>query len=82
MVFSYLILFSIGTKKWKFVNVFHSLVADNRASSTLLPIRNSVVENEDNCIVESDDVQHESDLAYLYEILDKVFGILCIVFDS
>ena len=40
------------------------------------------MENEDNCIVESDDVQHESDLAYLYEILDKVFGILCIVFDS
>ena len=33
-----------------------------------------VVENEDtNYIVESDDEQYESDLAYLYGVLDKVF---------
>ena len=41
---------------------------------TILRIRNSVVENNDNYIVESDDEQHiyETDLAYLCGILDKV----------
>jgi hypothetical protein len=54
------------------VNIFHSL--DHRASN-ISPIQNPVVENEDNCIVESDDEQHiyETDLAYLYGVLDKVF---------
>lgn len=38
-------------------------------------IRNSVIENNDNYIAESDDEQHiyETDLAYLCEVLDKVF---------
>ena len=45
---------------------------DNRALSSL-PIQNLVVENEDNHIVESDDKQYESDLTYLYGVLNKVF---------
>ena len=53
------------------MNIFFSLV-DNRALSTLL-IQNLVVENEDNYIAESDGEQYESDLAYLYGVLDKVF---------
>ena len=53
------------------MNIFCSLV-DNRALSTL-SIQNSVVENEDNYIVKSDDEQHESYLTYLYGVLDKVF---------
>jgi hypothetical protein len=54
------------------VNIFHSL--DNKTLSIPL-IQNSVVENEDNYIIESDKEQdtYEADLAYLCGILDKVF---------
>ena len=43
----------------------------------ILKILNSVIENNDNYIVESDNEQHiyETDLAYLCGILDKVFWI-------
>ena len=63
----------ISTYEGECVNIFHFL--DHRVSS-ISPIRNPVVENnEDNYIVESDDEQHiyETSLAYLYGVLDKVF---------
>ena len=82
-ILSYLILFLlIGTKEWKLsinfdiwrwiVNIFHSL--DHR-TSIISPIQNpAAAENKDNYIVESDDKQHiyETNLAYLYGVLDKV----------
>lgn len=54
------------------MNIFHSL--DNKMPSIPL-VQNSVVESEDNYIVESNEEQdtYETDLAYLCGILDKVF---------
>jgi hypothetical protein len=54
------------------VNIFHSL---NNNTLNISTIRNSVIENNDNYIVESDDEQHiyETDLVYLCGVLNKVF---------
>ncbi|GBC03325.1 hypothetical protein RclHR1_05070009 [Rhizophagus clarus] len=58
------------------MNIFHSL--DNKALS-ISTIRNSIVENNDNYIVESDDDEqhiYETDLAYLCGILNKIKELL------
>ena len=54
------------------MNIFHSL--DNKTSN-ISTIQSSVIEDNNNYIVESDDEQqiYETDLVYLCKVLDKVF---------
>ncbi len=53
----------------------------NYKTTSIPLIQDSIIKNEENYIIESDDEkQHtcENDLAYLHEILDKIFKIVYI----
>ena len=65
----------ISSYEGELVNVFGLKAPQNHKISNILLIQNSITENEDDYIIESDDEEqqiYETDFAYLCEVLDKV----------
>ena len=68
----------ISTYEGKLVNVFCLENPSNNEISSISLIQDSITENEDNCIIETDNEEqqaYEIDLAYLHGVLDKVYSI-------
>jgi hypothetical protein len=66
----------ISTYEGKLMNIFYLKDSQNHKT---LNTSDSIVEHENDYIIESSDEEkdtYEEDLAYLQEILDKVFKIL------
>ncbi len=71
----------ISSYEGELVNVFCLENSLNYKTTRISLIQDSIIKNEENYIIESDDEkQHtcKNDLAYLYGILDKVFKIVYI----
>ena len=71
----------ISSYEHKLINVFCLENSLNFKTTSIPLIQDSIIENEENYIIESDDEkQHtcKNDLAYLHGILDKVFKIVYI----
>ena len=65
----------ISSYEGELVNVFGMEAPQNYKVSNILLIQNSITENEDDYIIESDNEgqqTYETDFAYLCEVLDKV----------
>ncbi|POG59376.1 hypothetical protein GLOIN_2v1789188 [Rhizophagus irregularis DAOM 181602=DAOM 197198] len=69
----------ISSYEGELVNVFGMEAPQNYKVSNILLIQNSITENEDDYIIESDNEEqqtYETDFAYLCEVLDKAKELL------
>ena len=66
----------ISSREGELVNVFCLDLENpiNDRTPCISLIQDSIAENEDSYIIESDDEAYETDLAYLYRVLDKVIS--------
>ena len=66
----------ISSYEGKLVNVFYLDLENpiNHRTPCISLIQDSIAENEDSYMIESDDEAYETDLAYLYGVLDKVIS--------
>ena len=66
----------ISSYEGELVNVFCLDLENpiNHRTLCISLIQDSIAENEDSYIIESDDEAYETDLAYLYGVLDKIIS--------